>query len=265
MDLVVVIVAYWPDRYVNINEQLVDLLERSSVKPDKVIVFNNNPERTLPATLNAWKRRGVSLIESSGNFTSRSKYAIAMLEPAQSYLLLDDDVSVGVDTIKGYQKYATAQTALCEWGIKMTETNYYSGGEEIKGHEINEPVKVDGFFGRIQYLSFASIVRMFEAEMRCRLADLPLFRSVGEDILIALCNPHAYVVPVGDNEWPHHPVVLGTHAMMDDPGYMELRNLFAYRSKIRLGLPTSGLSGGPGNRYEMESIRKYIQILERRG
>ena len=72
-----VILHYWRERTKNINK-IIENLEAGSVKPDKIIVFNNNPGIKLDGAIN-----------SNVNYGGRARYVVALLEPSDYYYFID--------------------------------------------------------------------------------------------------------------------------------------------------------------------------------
>jgi hypothetical protein len=252
-DITAVLVAYWPERFPNLSLQIGDLLT-GTVAPDKIIVVNNNPKKELPSL-----PRGVTTIQSNRNFTSRSKYAVAMLEPSAHYILLDDDISVSKYDLERYLDHAQPGFALCDWGVRFTDSNFISKGRGLLSRMVSSLTPVDSFIGRAQFLTFEAIVKMFEAEAKCRIPYLPQFRSVAEDILVALCNPQAYVCPgIHHRELDHYKV-----AMEYDPGYFEFRDYFAYHCMRQLGLLERPGDAPTGEKYERIAAEYLALVAER--
>jgi hypothetical protein len=267
-NVVCVLVSYWPQRAANIAEICRDVLEME-VSPRKIIVINNNP---------SWKLRDlndeifsdprVALLDSDTNFTSRSKYAVAMLEPSPYYLLLDDDISVLPGMLKRFLEFAKPGCAFSNWGV-LFEDNMLSSGLQVKSVEMAqnaEPQAVDAFIGIVQFVSFEAIIKMFQVEAQIRLPNLPLFRSVGEDILIAQAQGPggAHVVPIGWHEGPKF-VERGDEAMQDDWGYYQFRDRFSYMAREFTGHLQDLDKFIPGTQdYDIKAIHEYIETVKKR-
>jgi len=223
-----VIIAYWPSRAENIPF-IVRTLSTARRVPDHIIILNNNTELLLPPI------EGASIVNAQANYTSRAKYAAAMLEPSDYYLLLDDDVGANRGTLEYLEKIAYPGCCLCDTGFQMVN-NFGSDGKLIGAWDVIEPTKVDLFMGRMQFLSFQAIVKTFAAEAIVRLPDVQRYRSVGEDMLVALAN-ESYVFP-----WPRGgdantaaPPTLGATTMARDAGSFQLRDEFCYKAWLALG------------------------------
>ena len=229
MKLTAVIVAYWPSRFSSIPEIVNDL--RSGTKsPDHVMVFNNNPHHQLGAI------DGASVINAGHNYTSRSKYAAAMLEPSDYYLLLDDDVSVHSDCIEYYSGIVSPGCCLTDCGL-ILQNNFSHASRVVSSLDVTDITPVDMFIGCLQLLSFRAVVNMFAAEETIRLPHLPRYRSIGDDLLVALANrPRTAVMPTAGY---HNRIAKpqGTSAMQFDGGYYQARDLFAFDAWVALGNP----------------------------
>lgn len=255
MKVVALIVAYWPQRFPSIA-QIVDDLRASSRPPDHIMVLNNNPREIF------LERIEYPVINCGANYTSRGKYAAALLEPADYYLLLDDDVSVLPELLGAWLELAWPGCAFSDVGQVMIN-NFASSAALVAGRDIEAPENCDMFQGSIQLLSFEAIVRMLAAEQGVRLPHLPQFRSVGEDLLIALANGNnAKVVPVKDYA-NRKAMPQGGVAMQDDFGYFQLRDWFFYEAWIALGRrPFPGPA--PTDDVTIKRAMEYLQTLEDR-
>lgn len=251
-----VVVAYWPSRFESIPSIVEDLLAGTRV-PDHIIVLNNN-HRELLADI-----PGASVINCGWNYTSRGKYAAAMLEPSDYYLLLDDDVSVKGECLDHFLSFAHDECCLSDVGRVML-SNFCSAGRVVKGVSMTgKPHLVDIFIGSIQFVSFRAIVRMLEMEAEIRLPRLPMFRSVGEDILIAMANPTAAVVATTGLK-NRSAKTQGVAAMQHDYGYYTIRDLFGYHAWLATG-HRPFLGPVPGDKpADQKRVRDYVGAMNRR-
>lgn len=250
-----VVVAYWPDRYKHIPE-IVDALKRQTMSPDNIIVFNNNKDHHLAPI------HGAKVINSGANFTSRSKYPIALLIPSQYYFLLDDDVVPQDGVIENFFQYARPGCCMSDYGILMT-SNHFHKGKVIKGHKIRNPKGVDSFIGRTQFVSMSAIAKMLQLEVKVRL-DEDEFLYDGEDILIAMANPNSIIVPT--SEGSHCPTIEGSQevSMQDDWGYHILRDIFAYKVRKIIGLKVWDDLPVPGDEYDIQAMEEYKETVRKR-
>jgi hypothetical protein len=255
MKLTAVIVAYWPSRFPNIPQIVADL-RGGSIVPDHIMVFNNNHRQELP------KVEGASVVNAGWNYASRCKYAAAMLEPSDYYLLLDDDVSVMPDLVRHCASLASPGCCFSDLGGVMVN-NYAHAARIVSGAKVDKPESVDVFLGMLQFVSWGAVVNMLSAEGTLRLGRLPDYRSVGDDYLISLANrPHTAVMPTFDNCNRKH-IPTGPAAMQWDEGYYAIRDMFAFEAWRALGnAPFEG--NRPQGRNVLDACAKYMQIVTAR-
>lgn len=266
--VVCVLVTYWIERIPNIAEIVSDVLS-GDVVPRKVLVINNNSTWKLSdQTDEIFKDERVALIDSDTNFTSRAKYAVALLEPADYYLLLDDDISVNPGLLARFMKYAKPGCCYSNWGMRF-RSNHASDGEQIKAVELDydgDPVPVDGFIGIVQFVSWRAIVKMLAVEEEVRLPYLPDFRSVAEDILIAQAQgpSGAHVLAFNGMDAPKF-MHLGTEAMQGDWGYYQIRDEFSYMARPHTGHEQMDGHPIPGvESYDRKAIDYYKDVVRKR-
>jgi len=222
--IVAVVIHYYPERSGNVRRIVSDLLAGSR-KPDKIIVFNNNPAVLTVGMLRDYP--DVSVVDSNTNFTSRAKYGAAMLEPADYYLLCDDDITVGPKTLEALERYATPSMCTAFRGVNLREDSF-SRGTDVWPHVVERPTPVDAFIGRMQFLSFQSIVNMLAVEPAVRLDDKKYIYD-GEDILIGLCN-HPIIYPLRGEELPIDLKENGVSMFGSIPNYLGMRDEFTAKA-----------------------------------
>ena len=256
-----VIVAYWPSRYEDV-QTLVNNLHVEAPQLDDIIVINNNHRHTL-------ELEGATVINSSRNFTSRSKYAAALLAPSDYYLLLDDDVLSIPGVLDNFLKYAEPGCCFSTFGLKL-RNNFFHDGEQVRDVLLAadpnaKPEPVDAFIGIVQFLSHGAIVKMLDAEEKCRLPLGPAWRNVGEDILVAMANkPVAAICPRAESDecriWVR---TEQGEAMQHDEGYHSFRDRFAFRAWQSLGYPPfPGYT--PEDEFNAAKSVAYLKILKDR-
>lgn len=234
-----VVVTYWPKRR-HLLPRIVEGFMEQTVPVDELIIWNNHPDPIEPVT-------GATVINSGGNYTSRAKYAAAIVRPSPYYLLVDDDIAPRHLMCEHFMKWAEPGCCLSLQGLQMVDRRL-SAGTEVNGLFIDEPVPVDSFIGVSQFMSLGAIATMLLAEEKVRVDD-GYFMYDGEDILIAMANDSARVIPVFDAEgndcgyWPLHEAQ--AEAMQQRPGYYVLRDTFAWKAWQLLGKPDlSGVAPG---------------------
>jgi len=251
-----VIIAYWPSRHPSIP-LIVQELRSGSRVPDHIIVVNNNPRVPLAPI------EGCSLLNAQHNYTSRAKYAAAMLEPSDYYMLLDDDIGADRDFIAHYESIAYPGCCLCDGGFILVD-NFSTHGRFVGAWDVQQNTRIDIFIGRMQFLSFQAIVNMFSIEAKIRIPNLPRYRSVGEDLLIALAN-ESYVVAIDPNrQYKGTPKPSFVGRMARDPGHLALRDEFCHRARLALGM--SPFPGPVPGESKDDQIRTaiYLQLLKDR-
>src|SRR3972149_8935437 len=155
------LLAYWPERVKHFDRIIADL-KSGTVKPDRIVIWNNNKDFSLKG-----KFEGVELIESTQNLGHRVRFVAALTYPDDYYFFIDDDITVGKQTLENYMKYATPDCCLTMWG-KMGGKNpghAYTSGQEFASRRISEPRDVEAVIGRGSiFCSFNGLVNMLILE-----------------------------------------------------------------------------------------------------
>lgn len=190
--VVAVVCAYWPKRQGNVVRIVADLRAGSRV-PDRILVLDNNPRQRLEVA------PGADVIRAP-NTECRGKFVAALFDPADYYLLLDDDTSVGKETLKTLLRSAHRETCTGYLGCWVTSEGELNAGWRLWPHDAKEETPCDTFCGCAMFMSFSAIVRMLMLEERVRLGRAWLGnRLAGDDILAGLAN-HSTVVPLKEDE-----------------------------------------------------------------
>lgn len=195
MKITAVVLCYYPERKLNVK-RIINDLKNSSRPPDKIIVFNNNADTTFD-----FDRDGVITINSNTNFWTRAKYIICLLEPSDYYLLIDDDITVGKNSISHFESlippddpaFVTSSEGLLE------DPRTYERGKFIREREINFPTQVTYFCGSIIFCSFASLLKMLHAEIEIRL-KAKKYTYEGDDVLMGVANAPITIYPAQGDE-----------------------------------------------------------------
>lgn len=215
-----VICAGWAERRENIEAILLDLLT-ATVTPDQTFILDNTEDPTHPFDVLAGV--GVSVL-SGRNHECHGKFVAGLFRPADYYVLIDDDTSLGPRTLDCLLGWAKPGFVTGYWGVKLREGSFMRGDIVAPGN-VREPVSVDAFHGRVLFMAHDALIRMFEAEGRLRTdGDL-----TGDDILAGLANPGSVIVPMRGEECF---VDLADHgvAMQHRPGYFDDRDTFTKRA-----------------------------------
>ena len=167
-----------------------------TVKPDKIYVFNNNPNVQLdyPYCVN---------INSQENFRCIIRHAIALTRELDYCLFVDDDVIMGPKTIENFLKYSKKhpESILGYYGRNiMRDSNLYS----VSGSNwfTNTEKEVDMIMGMIHFCKSSKLANSFI--LKKNIPDLPLTE---DDILLSLGNKYIdkqknYVIPYDEESKP---------------------------------------------------------------
>lgn len=173
---------------------VVDALLGGSVKPDLVIVFNNNPEYQVQID-------GAMCINSSINLGSSVRYAIAYAMGAKYFLGNDDDICVGEDDVmRLYEQMLQNQNSVIGFcGSDMACTEPYLNR---KSYVATEKKSVDVVLGRINAMTRECLSRYMDSIKGMKLSDY----GNHEDIPLSLANKKAgftnYIIPLSPKELP---------------------------------------------------------------
>jgi hypothetical protein len=252
-----VVVTYWPSRRRFLPE-IIQRFQESTVQVDELIVWNNHPDILEPLD-------GATVINSGGNYTSRAKYAAAIVRPSPYYLLVDDDIAPRRKAIEYCLKYAEPGCCFAFQGFQL-EHKSLSAAKDINGLFIKDPEPVDAFLGVMQFLSIGAIGNMVKAEEVCRVHD-GYYLYDAEDILIAMANDSAAVLPVYDEDGEDCGYTdfkeAQVEAMKDRIGYFPLRDDFTWKAWKALGNPDlPGPTPGVGNNQKLIETYKKSYLAE---
>ncbi len=188
-----VVLHYYKERTPNIKI-IVDALKKGSYKPDKIIVFNNNPDIVFKSM------KGVSVINSDTNYHGRARYPIALLEPSDYYFFIDDDMCPSKDTLKNYMQHSSRECCLGYIGKGITsEKDQYTNADTYLAETIKKPKVVDLLVGVGGiFVSFHALAGMFfYIENVLLKKNYVLGRE--EDIILSMINL-SKVIPARINE-----------------------------------------------------------------
>jgi hypothetical protein len=184
------ILTYYEQRVENVRQIIKDLNGGSRV-PDKIIVFSNNPNIKIES---------VPTIVSSDNYSTRAKYVACLLEPSDFYLLLDDDITVGKDTLKHLEEISMGRKDFCtsNEGV-LLEGRPFHQRTSIFEDKIEKPTPTDTLIGSMVFCSFGALLKMLQAEVKIRLKDKK-YLFEGDDILMGLANRPITIYPAEKKE-----------------------------------------------------------------
>ncbi len=192
MKITTVVLHYWKERTKNIK-RIVDDLQAGSLRPDKIVVFNNNTDIQISSI------DGVSVINSNNNYEGRARYPIALLEPSDYYFFIDDDVTPCVNTLDNFVEYADKDCCLGYLGKMVNRHETYSNAKTFWGDKVTEPTDVDLLVGHgIIFASFNSLLKMFQTERELLKEGFPFGRE--EDLILSMSN-RSKVIPAAADEF----------------------------------------------------------------
>jgi len=191
MKITVVLLHYWRERTGNIGK-IIESLASGSVKPDKIILFNNNPEVSFDGAIN-----------SNVNYGGRARYIAALLEPSDYYYFIDDDTNVYSHTLENFVKYAKKGCCLGYRG-KILLGDSYRNAKEVLPRTLDKPKKVDLLVGNGTIFAHRSaLLKMLKAEEKLsnlgREEDLILSMS-NESMVIPVVEANKYIVNLPDGD-----------------------------------------------------------------
>lgn len=192
-NLIAVIPHFHGERKGNL-ETVVSALLGGSVKPDLVVVFNNNPGYAVDI-------EGAVCINSKINMGSSVRYSIAYALGANYFIGNDDDVCVGAEDVKRlYEAMKENPNSIIGFcGSDMGSDEPYL---DRKSYVATEPKEVDVVLGRINAMSRACLARYMESTKNIGLSAY----GNHEDIPASLENKKAgfknHIIPLNVTELP---------------------------------------------------------------
>ena len=216
--VVALVCSYWKSRIPHI-QGIVDALKKGTVVPDKIVVLNNNKETNLSID-------GAEVINSQLNSRCRGKFVAPLLDiPANYYLLLDDDTSVGLKTLECFLRHAHRGCVFGYLGVTLKNESFHYGGRYWPD-KITQVSPCDTFCGCGMFMAYDALIRTMILEERIRLGnEFGEWPHQGDDIIIGLANKCETVPMQGDEKF----VDLGyaSEAMCwEDPNYYVMRDIF---------------------------------------
>lgn len=175
---------------------IIKSLQGGKVKPDEIIVIDNNPKSNLQV-------QDVTLIRCSRNFGCLIRHAIAQVTGATHCLFIDDDLRVNPNTLHNFMRYHQRfpEAILGYFGmiVDYQATKAYYGGRRINRKGLLKPVAVDVVLGRIHFCRVDKLAQAFTVFNM--IPDYPPPGSGVDDILLSMANRlhrhKNYVIPAG--------------------------------------------------------------------
>lgn len=213
-----IVCAYYPERFVNVERIVNDLLDGTR-KPDTLIILNNNEDE--PEYFEDYKSRGVKIL-SGWNTECRGKYVAAMLTWADYYLLNDDDITVGPRTLEALLEVAHPDIVTSNRGAIMQDGQPFSLARLVDADQIDQPTEVDSIHGCSAFMSHSALARTILAERNLRSK----WPTEGDDILAGFANHgNVTIFPMkGEQAWTW--LDIRGVAMYHDPNYLSIRDEF---------------------------------------
>jgi len=173
-------------------DKIIKSIKNSSLKPNQLIIINNNPEINL-------KIDGIDIINMGGNYGCIARHAIALLSKNSHCLFFDDDLMLEEKTIENLANWSKKlpESIIGYFGMKLNFENKatpYLTGKRIFTENIEKPELVDIVLGRIHFCQQKKMVENFS--LLIKTSDIG---RVEDDIFLSLSNNFAgfknYVIP----------------------------------------------------------------------
>ncbi len=176
-----IILNYWPQRLGNIARIIKDL-NSGTVKPDRIIVWNNDSNTKIEPHLG-----NQICINSSYNFHCLVRYAMGLISESDHCLFIDDDLTVRRDTleflVKKSRLFPEAILGFYGKDIGLGGNHPYTSGHDIK--DVDTTTEVDMVLGRIHFCKRTKLANAFKLETE---VDLLINGVVEEDIVLSMAN-----------------------------------------------------------------------------
>lgn len=155
---------------------------------------------------------------------TRGKYVTALMDVADWYVLIDDDVAPAKRSIE-WLEYNQKMTGF--WGVTIDDNTRSFMQGVIHGHAIER--EVDAFHGRFMFMSFQHIVNMLELEAKVRVGQE--WEHTGCDIIAGIANSrwsgrHETYVLRGDQDTWFRELDQCGEALQFQLGYFDSRDDF---------------------------------------
>jgi len=203
---------------------IVQALQNGKVKPNEIIVIDNNPKNSL-------KIKGVTLIRCSRNFGCQIRHALGQVIGATHCLFIDDDLNIGKNTLRNFLHYhkKLPEAILGHFGVVINPKakRPYGAGTRVSSKDLKgKPVEVDIVLGRIHFCRVDKLAQAFVVFNKTQ--GYPPPGSGVDDILLSMANRQYghknYVVPAGPLSITHNLQDFGT-GLYKRKAHFGLRNL----------------------------------------
>ena len=175
-----ILLAYYPERAKDIHE-IVKVLKEGTRPPDKIIIFNNNPELSFNIS-------GVTSIQSSENLGCGIRFALALGIKSDYFYFIDDDMCPESGTIENFEKYAHKKCCFSYLGKKLLKGIPYSKTEAVWSNIIKNPIDIDIMVGvGGMFCSYEALVNMYNLENKYKdMKEYDFGRNT--DIILSRAN-----------------------------------------------------------------------------
>jgi len=179
----VIILHYWPERASNVT-RLIEDLDKGTVKPNKIIVWNNDPKTELKPHLD-----NQICINSSHNFSCVARHSIGLLSGTEHCLFIDDDLTVKPNTleylIEQSQLFPEAILGFYGKNIGNSIDTPYTSGKDVR--DVDTPTMVDIVLGRLQFFKRSKLVHAHQITTQI---DLNINGMIQDDIVLSMGNTY---------------------------------------------------------------------------
>lgn len=186
--VVAVVCTYWPNRRSQVSTIVRDL-QASSRPPDRILLVNNaETAYTIP---------GTDVIHVPWNSRCRGKFLAGFFDPADYYLFLDDDTSVGRTTIETLLTFARRGICTGYLGCWIDERNgSVNTGGRLWPHDATIETPCQTFCGCAMFVAYDALVKLVLFEEWIRLDGR--WPHQGDDLVLGLVNNSTVVPLTGD-------------------------------------------------------------------
>ncbi len=187
------ILSHYKEREQNITK-IIESLISGSVKPDQIIVFNDNPEID-------YYNYYATCINCASTMPVFSRFSLGSCLDADRILYIDDDLSVGPKTLENFIKYANKYPDYLlglEGNIlSQTSDNPYTDGLSVDRGNKEQEVDI------IIRTYFVNSLSLAQAIYTRELFKDQLPKKSVDDVILCMSNKYQYsgknlVIPVNE-------------------------------------------------------------------
>jgi len=184
MSITAIILSHYKERENNLKRIVDDLLS-GTVKPEKIIIFIDNPDIN-------YEDKRVITIKASASFLPVIRFGIGAASDSDYCFFIDDDLTVRTHTLENFLTYATNNEILgLEGSILGEGKTPYTNDTPINRGEVTVPTAVDII---IRTYFVPTHLLMAGLEIRAIHPELP--KKSLDDVYLCLGNK---LLNFGDN------------------------------------------------------------------